>query len=96
MSEFKGTPGPWDYNGYGRVTTADDEARFVADAYEEDDARIIAAAPDLLEALKPFAECCNSIDPEISDSKDISYWTFQAGDFRRARAAIAKALGEQK
>lgn len=46
-------------------------------------ARLIAAAPELLEALRPFAECNEDEDGiEISVGRD---------DFRRARAAIARA-----
>lgn len=82
---FKGTPGPWDYAGYGRVTTADEEVRFVAEAHEEEDAKLIAAAPELLDALISLQDVFGIIEERIGE-----YET------NKARAAIAKALGEQK
>ncbi len=105
----KHTPGPWhvdpkaaEESFFEDVSILRHDGLAVAVAVHNGDiippepeanARLIAAAPDLLEALKPFAECCDSIGREIPDSKDTSSWTFQAGDFRRARAAIAKAEG---
>ncbi|WP_261832182.1 hypothetical protein [Leminorella grimontii] len=84
MTEFKGTSGPWFANcesvwsgvQYGK------DSLFICDAAtginDEDDARLIAAAPDLLEALK--AALASGV-----------LTTYHAG---LARAAIAKALGE--
>jgi hypothetical protein len=48
----------------------------------EADARLIAAAPDLLEALAEYINA-DSVDEELNGRK------------RMARAAIAKATGEQ-
>lgn len=57
--EFKGTLGPWHVSNEGRLLVRDDEwLGIIADSigyYGEDEelanARLIAAAPDLLEAL---------------------------------------------
>lgn len=49
-------------------------------SHSEDDARLIAAAPDLLEALKSML-----IDSEWGD------WSSHANAIEKARAAIAKA-----
>ena len=52
-------------------------------------ARLIAAAPDLLEALEKVMEWIKNWDPEFSFDPD---WVFDA---EKACAAIAKATGEQ-
>lgn len=53
-------------------------------------ARLIAAAPDLLEALQSIAECCE----EDQTARD--YASRQTEIRGIARAAIAKATGEQQ
>lgn len=91
MSEFKGTPGPWQEKGStiygdGRMSPVADVVHFHPDgtSWTPDDranARLIAAAPDLLEAVQVLLMSC----------------TYREGGeaHRRAEAAIAKALGEQ-
>ena len=95
----KHTPGPWTAN---KPTRDNGRAEIhagcmlVAQAFnwmldaEGDeqcwaDARLIAAAPDLLEALK-----------EIVDAADGAGWEQLDPSFKKARAAIAKATGEQQ
>jgi len=97
MSDYAGhTPGPWyihDFRGMGgsysiscvtpdHITIAD-IGRGLDNTDEEAlaNARLIAAAPALLEALIDTLECYNNID-ELSDV----VWD-------NARAAIAKARG---
>lgn len=92
MSAFKGTPGPWHYEGAedgGRVLAMDDRQTIVhqppCNPYNEQvraDARLIAAAPELLEALNLVLDNC-------LDSGGL------AAAHAKARAAIAKAIGEQ-
>lgn len=81
MSEAKHTPGPWRVSGKQSIRAG--EQRYVAKATwdnGEANAHLIAAAPDLLEALQGLAalydtdEGCRSMQQYI-----------------RARAAIAKA-----
>jgi hypothetical protein len=51
----KHTPGPWTWNGTFPIRIIDAEGFVVCDGIiprEEDNARLIAAAPDLLAALK--------------------------------------------
>lgn len=75
------TPGPWtvslDYDqegfptGYARVVTpnhADPEEGWVSDYFIDADARLIAAAPELLEAAKGLLE---SIAGEVRDPLNI-------------------------
>lgn len=87
MSEVKHTPGPWTVLGEGIYCA--DNWFFIADVpvnfaehsgVQEANARLIAAAPELLEALQELLEVQAELDAEIAE--------------RKARAAIAKATGE--
>jgi hypothetical protein len=91
----KHTPGPWvfyDDSNDGKTKRIEIAARgkTVARIYhsvpKEDlpNARLIAAAPDLLEALEYMVNTCPAIDPSGGDAHT------------RARYAIAKATGEQQ
>lgn len=92
MKEFKGTPGPWvllqagdritnkvpvDRGNASILTIVEEDGVKFAAVYEDQDAHLIAAAPELLEALQEVVA--------ISDRKH------EAWD--KAHAAIAKALG---
>lgn len=96
MNEFKGTPGPWVASktgrGIGPVSGLDDQSfgMIIEVAYVEFDpeieiqvanANLIAAAPELLEALQMIMNGDFYMPKESADA---------------ARAAIAKALGESK
>lgn len=98
-SEFKGTPGPWIVSdgvthitvrgGNGEVIFHDDKR---IDRVRED-ARLIASAPVLLEALQAaiasFDEWAEDADPSsLADAKERLAWVDQA------RSAISLALGE--
>lgn len=74
------TPGPWRTNGGDDVWIGDARCIYVGD---EDDARLIAAAPDLLEALCKLTQLYDSFDGPRGPCRI------------RADAAIAKATGEQ-
>ena len=89
--KFKGTPGPWMFHErpqgeyhYG-YTIGDGPTSIVSTAWGEANARLIAAAPELLEALETFIEYW-------SDEEGCSSPHYQ--DVHKARAAIAKALGQ--
>lgn len=91
MSNAKHTPGPWElykhrgYFGIRRVGADPHEAdiidRFMDAAVVETEAnaKLIAAAPDLAEALKEFLE------------KFGPYEDWSGAVFEKARAALAKA-----
>jgi hypothetical protein len=93
MSEH--TPGSW------RVEKAHDlwaEIRsgyglsnfMIADCVNPANARLIAAAPDLLEALEFMLSVFNETYPDVADDEeDREAWA-------KARAAIKKATGEQQ
>lgn len=97
MSEFKGTPFPWRYEEYEdaasyksvRVigsngqTVCDSESYYPAPV-EPEDAKLIAAAPELLECLIELRQWI---------SQEIAHPNSPCG---RADTAIAKALGDEK
>lgn len=101
MKEFKGTKGPWEtFNDDGELKVIQsgsmEQGRgwrsyspICGEVSMEDDADLIAAAPDLLEelqltlgALREICFTCGAARPEST--------------IRRAETAIAKALGEAK
>jgi hypothetical protein len=87
------TPGPWRADNNGRIYTQ--EGLYVAavgdapnrsGAKRDEYARLIAAAPELLEALEAAAETIKALDEDY-DMHPV---------YIAARAAIAKARGESK
>lgn len=96
MSETKHTPGPWvirprnnphEWDVVKFDTSAGDDPWFIAAVFDgaegrlsADNARLIAAAPDLLEVVSDWLDVGNS----MSGRRIIR---------ERARAAIAKATG---
>jgi hypothetical protein len=95
------TPGPWTWagitscdpvgpdagNGYYCVAPESNKTTVVCNIINGPtaNARLIAAAPELLAALRDIVECGN-IDCG-------AYWKVDAADIAKARAAIAKAKG---
>ena len=77
------TPGPWTVDAHRNVMAAGGLVAFpgIAAGFDQDaNARLIAAAPDLLSALLNLADHCSRLrDP--------------AKEVHEARAAIAKATG---
>lgn len=120
MADAKHTPGPWSFSpqkgkpghchmaqvwnsggwALAQIEPTPDEAVATADA------ALIAAAPDLLEALKVFSELCIhwTEERQLPDNTGLLVVTspshlvlgadFTVHDLRRIRAAIAKAEGE--
>lgn len=94
------TPGPWTYgddeNGDCFVFIPDGHNLCFGDMETTDgccwaNARLIAAAPDLLEALKNLSEACWAADIEGDLSSLVSGSLLNAAD-----AAIAKAEGKDE
>jgi len=89
VATAKATPGPWRAHqhakGFWRIRGA--SGPYFAEVDTEPDARLIAAAPDLLEALEGIAlgGCCQTPGCSPDDPKC---------DVMAARAAIAQAKGE--
>ena len=96
MSEAKHTPGPWqacdvgdysDYDGRCRVILGNDlRIAVVLGDHDESaaNARLIAAAPDLLEELEDMVSLVEYLMNDSYDNKETA----------EARAAIAKAKGD--
>ena len=107
-NETKHTPGPWvvaegDSNGQAVVRNADIEIatcwHHCVDGIEREmraNARLIAAAPELLAALDDLAEMCQQSRKYIvlSDDGGMDAYNSTAEAILAARAAIAKAKGE--
>ena len=87
MKEFKGEPGPWILGGCsGRMITTKDGYvgnGFIADVDTLANARLIAAAPELLEALQETIH-------------EVGHWlSTQKPELKeKIESAIKKALGE--
>ena len=90
----KHTPGPWRYMA-GTHSHYDSEGKAIARVYgprgidcsrRDANARLIAAAPDLLEALKGM----------LSRTDGQAIYNFMEPQREAARAAIAKATGENE
>lgn len=87
MKEFKGTPGSWVVDGDYDVTTEDGTvvAWAAKGIFEPDEitanAHLIAAAPDLLEALQNIVKTLDEAGCEAATVE--------------AKAAISKALREE-
>ncbi len=85
MSDFKGVKGPWVSEGYD-IYSGDMDAHicivssFIDEETEDAHVNLIAAAPELLEALQVMV----AARPATCNTVEISL----------ARAAIAKALGQ--
>ena len=106
----KHTPGPWkithsEVNGY-RVSdsTGWGVAVVLKDTNDEANARLIAAAPQMLEALELLSEAVRSLDEQISTVHDkivitdaVSLLRLQNNALlavKQAEAAIVAAKGE--
>lgn len=108
--EAKFTPGPWfTSRPHGTIyiearlrgTTLQEVASVGPTEtanQQEANARLIAAAPELLEALSKMVDRITYYaelkSGEIPNIEDWAY-TYNSGDMIAARAAIAKATGEQ-
>lgn len=98
MSGFKGTPGPWRVNVLGQhwnnktlthleVTFGSDGECICDTVYKIDDANLIAAAPELLEALQAALEWIDAVP------QDVQLPTMPGFDRDWVDGIIAKALG---
>lgn len=96
MTETKHTPEPWDSHiadnaeVFHIAIEAEDER--IADVYTEANARLIAAAPELLEALKALTLLIRNMNDLYSGNK-AGLWLLGSGAFGDAEAAIRKAEG---
>jgi hypothetical protein len=101
----KHTPGPWKIAERSRVVL--DNAQLIRPvddrnhehgataivALGDANARLIAAAPELLEALRPFQELYKQAVSYRHDPGSTCEWRIAFDDLARVDAAIAKAEG---
>lgn len=82
MKKFKGTQGPWhwDEEGLGNKNHIVFGKEYPAEMTSKANKALIAAAPELLEALQFIINDCSRMIPKCAEDKAI--------------AAINKALGE--
>lgn len=109
MAERKDTPGPWELeagfliyrpaNGAGvpllHLFDSSGEAGFITgeDAENEANARLIAAAPDLLEALETALPAMRLFYSFYGDDEHVS-GVAEAVQFRAAMSAVAAAVAK--
>jgi len=83
MNPQKHTPGPW-VNAWGKIVDAEGKAIcMVTYRKNGDNGALLAAAPDLLAALK------------VAESALDAYSGGESSDLETIRAAIARAEGDQ-
>ncbi len=88
------TPGPWkcdlsdDHGGVYSIAGPDDEYGAATLELSEENARLIAAAPDLLTALKALV-----LEVELKDNPSDEGASEHCEQMDAARSAIAKAEG---
>lgn len=87
MGEFKGTPGPWVVRSQ-KVQSVGTEEKMTAMCYGVANANLIAAAPELLEAVRQLHDYVEDTHCESHDECESSH------PMALARSAIAKALGQ--
>jgi hypothetical protein len=112
MADLTHTPGPWEVEPINggetfQITTTEATAFTVIaetplgwGGPAEANARLMAAAPDLLEALEPFSEIDGEGDEDFGDETPVevkfgrsTHYVLTLGDLRRARRAFANANG---
>lgn len=90
--QTKHTPSPWIDNGEGHIVhRSGDIARVVSD--NKADARLLAAAPDLLAALKQLLDAAG-YGWSIANGIGKDEWQRRSAIVGQAEAAITKATGE--
>ena len=102
--EAKHTPGPWRVIDGQEVHAGNSESRLIAECHaghapERDaNATLIAAAPDLLAALKVSLALLRVVQEAIRDQRDIPAALLDAlppGGLNALRAVLAKAEGRE-
>ncbi|MEG4669484.1 hypothetical protein UXP85_24840 [Enterobacter cloacae] len=103
MKEYDFTPGPWHVSNEGKLVIRDDEwlvpvatAGYATNDEELATAKLIAAAPDLLEALQGYMSAVSEMNEAIKDGYNVQgAMSALIGWEDMARAAISKALGDE-
>lgn len=87
---MKFTVGPWKYNGYQSIIAPEKHGALVCGVYEDQkaDAQLIAAAPEMLEALEHLLELVHYSIIENEMSLKVR------NRIKNAKAIVKKAKGE--
>lgn len=95
---MKHSPSPWTLIGRGTIESADGAviAEVTRGTAVPNDANacLIAAAPDLLEALKLAEDWLIPVAEQNREAQDLAVTLFTDGRMARIRAAVAKADGK--
>ena len=99
MTKAKHTPGPWKSETARTFSQPDrhlvsSEKRVLCEAYSEPDARLIAAAPDLLKHLEDAAHWLKDLSLIARRGGNTELANHVTEQASRAYDAIAKARGE--
>ncbi len=95
MGEFKGTRGPWEWDG-DDIWSGEEMVTALIDGYQSADvheanAKLIAASPELLEALQTLIQ-----GHEDKSGQDLFNIVVSGEEIQYAVEAIKKALGEDE
>ena len=90
MSDTPWTPGPWWADlETGEIVRQENVLCLIAEGVSQvEDARLIAAAPDMAEALEEISAALHQI------ARDRDLWETELAFMRRVDAALAKARGQ--
>ena len=85
MKQNKHTPGPWHFAGGGIITNDQHDEIILGHLFDDSpDGNLVAAAPELLEALEHLSN-------ELCEGEFVKH---SSDAIRKIKSAIAKARGE--
>lgn len=92
MSSFKGTPGKWDVGIDGEILS---DAGYIVMGTDlvhgnDSDLELIAAAPELLEALQEVVKAIRQYEMDVGESAPYKHRMMM----EKAELALSKALGQ--
>ena len=99
MNKHKHTPGPWAVEhpyGEGGIYVSGTNTALIAKIYHEQEAnaRLIAAAPDMLAALRSLLATAEAVDTANKNQHGHNCAGFSSNLFEFCHAAIRRAGGE--
>lgn len=90
--EFKHSPAPWMATKREFfIELYDDNGSYVGLTNSTANAHLIAAAPELLESLRELVSAMERYEIDVDESAPVEHKKMM----KKAKAAIAKALGQQ-
>ncbi|HEM8300846.1 TPA: hypothetical protein U2M43_001076 [Providencia stuartii] len=89
--EFKGTPAPWFWEDSVLCNKDFIVGGYGYNFYNQANKNLIAAAPELLESLRELVSAMEKYEMDVDEIAPVKHREIM----KKARAAIAKALGQQ-